>query len=237
LLSGHGLALIAIARRPGIRIREVARELGITERSAQDLVSDLATTGYIERIREGRRNRYVVLGDRHLQHPLVRDRFVSDLTRGLGARTDGAGVCEAVVLACSDFRIQPDIDELLVQQGLIDRAEILLWPGGGAALAGPDRNHLYGVLMEIIERRSLQRVVLIAHAGCDIPDTPTAVGSTPADSYRATRKWARRLASACATRLGFEPELWFTQAGRFSRVSVTPIPRRPADGRTKVATR
>jgi predicted transcriptional regulator of viral defense system len=82
--SNHGLALLAIARRPDLRIREVAAALGITERSAQGILSDLVAEGYLERVREGRRNRYVVREDRPLRHPTTRDHSVAELVRFLG---------------------------------------------------------------------------------------------------------------------------------------------------------
>ena len=49
---------------PGVRLRDIAGDLGITERSAYSIVSDLAEAGYIVKERDGRRNRY------HIQHHL-----------------------------------------------------------------------------------------------------------------------------------------------------------------------
>ena len=59
-LSNHGRALLCIARDPGARLRDVAADLGITERTAYGIVSDLAESGYIVKSKEGRRNRYEV---------------------------------------------------------------------------------------------------------------------------------------------------------------------------------
>lgn len=59
-LSNHAQTLIAIGTDPNARIREVAERLGITERSAQSIVNDLVTAGYLERERVGRRNTYRV---------------------------------------------------------------------------------------------------------------------------------------------------------------------------------
>jgi DNA-binding IclR family transcriptional regulator len=57
-LSNHGRALLCIARDPDARLRDVAADLGITERRAYGIVNDLSESGYIVKSREGRRNRY-----------------------------------------------------------------------------------------------------------------------------------------------------------------------------------
>jgi hypothetical protein len=59
-LTNHGKTLLLIASDSRIRMRDIARLLSITERAAQRIVADLARTSYIEREREGRRNRYSV---------------------------------------------------------------------------------------------------------------------------------------------------------------------------------
>lgn len=71
-LSNHGRALLCIARDPDVRLREIASDLGITERSAYALVSDLADAGYIMKERDGRRNRYLIEED--LPLPELTDR-------------------------------------------------------------------------------------------------------------------------------------------------------------------
>jgi DNA-binding MarR family transcriptional regulator len=78
-LTNHAQVLICIARDPGIRLREIGETVGITERAAHRLVSELATAGYISRERHGRRNRYTIHSHRPLPDPLGRDRTVSDL--------------------------------------------------------------------------------------------------------------------------------------------------------------
>jgi hypothetical protein len=52
--------LVCIAHDPGIRLREIAAAVGITERSAFAIVSDLTEAGYVVKRRDGRRNRYQV---------------------------------------------------------------------------------------------------------------------------------------------------------------------------------
>jgi hypothetical protein len=65
-LTNHGRALLCISHDPGVRIRDLALMLDITERSAQKIVSDLARGGYVTRQRVGRRNEYEV----HVERPL-----------------------------------------------------------------------------------------------------------------------------------------------------------------------
>lgn len=71
-LSNHGRALLCIARDPDVRLREIAADLGITERRAYALVSDLADGGYVVKERDGRRNRYRI--QEHLPLPEATDR-------------------------------------------------------------------------------------------------------------------------------------------------------------------
>jgi DNA-binding IclR family transcriptional regulator len=59
-LTNHGRALLCIANDPGVRLRDIAERLGITERTAFGIVTDLTTAGYVKKDREGRRNRYEI---------------------------------------------------------------------------------------------------------------------------------------------------------------------------------
>jgi DNA-binding transcriptional ArsR family regulator len=71
-LTNHGRALVCIAQNPDIRLREIATELGITERHAYAIVTDLTDAGYVVKEREGRRNRYQVQS--HMALPELPDR-------------------------------------------------------------------------------------------------------------------------------------------------------------------
>jgi DNA-binding transcriptional ArsR family regulator len=57
-LTQHARALVCIARDPGVRLREIADALGVTERRAFGIVRDLTEAGYVVKHRDGRRNRY-----------------------------------------------------------------------------------------------------------------------------------------------------------------------------------
>ncbi len=91
-LTNHARVLVCIAQDPGIRLREIGDEVGITERAAHRIVSELADAGYIARQREGRRNRYTVQAHLPLPDPVAREQKVGDLLAVLGAITsDGIG--------------------------------------------------------------------------------------------------------------------------------------------------
>jgi hypothetical protein len=79
LLTNHGNTLLLIARDPRIRIRDIAALLEITERAAQRIVADLVSTGYIDREREGRRNRYHVKSHLPLRLPFQRGLDIKSL--------------------------------------------------------------------------------------------------------------------------------------------------------------
>lgn len=64
---------------PDIVLRQVAVEVGITERAVQRIIQDLEGGGIIERERVGRRNRYTVLVDQPLRHPVEAHRNIGDL--------------------------------------------------------------------------------------------------------------------------------------------------------------
>jgi DNA-binding Lrp family transcriptional regulator len=77
--TNHGHVLLCISRDPTVRIRELAAQVGITERAAQRIMADLIDQGYVERIRFGRRNRYEVQTDLPLRHPLERTHRVGEV--------------------------------------------------------------------------------------------------------------------------------------------------------------
>ena len=80
-LSNHAHVLVALGRDPRARIRDIAEAVGITERAVLMVLADLEAEGIIERIREGRRNRYVLNLDVALRHPLESHRTVAQLLR------------------------------------------------------------------------------------------------------------------------------------------------------------
>lgn len=87
-LSNHSHVLICVARDPRLRLRDLADEVGITERAVQGIVNDLEAAGCIVRHREGRRNRYEIVADRPMRHRVERPHMVSDLLDAMVPRHD-----------------------------------------------------------------------------------------------------------------------------------------------------
>jgi len=87
-LTNHGKTLLLIAEDRRIRMRDIAHRLEITERATQRIVADLAKAGYIDREREGRRNRYSVRADVPLGLPIQRDVDIGSLLGVLVAHDD-----------------------------------------------------------------------------------------------------------------------------------------------------
>ena len=69
-LTNHSHVLVCIVRDPEIRLRDVAAQVGITERAAQRIVADLVEGGYLSSTKVGRRNRYNVHANLPLRHPV-----------------------------------------------------------------------------------------------------------------------------------------------------------------------
>lgn len=78
-LTNHSHVLICLARDPLLRLRDVAVEVGITERAVQRIVADLEEAGIITRTRDGRRNHYEVHRSVPLRHPVEAGCTVRDL--------------------------------------------------------------------------------------------------------------------------------------------------------------
>jgi len=80
-LTNHAQVLACIANDPGVLLREISERVGITERAAHRIVTELSGDGYIERERHGRRNRYTIQSGLPLPDRLGRTQLVSDLLR------------------------------------------------------------------------------------------------------------------------------------------------------------
>jgi DNA-binding IclR family transcriptional regulator len=83
-LTNHAHVLVALAREPNLRLRDVATQVGITERSAQTIVRDLVDAGYLRRRRVGRRNHYVINVRKPFRHPMEQRHQVGELLELLG---------------------------------------------------------------------------------------------------------------------------------------------------------
>jgi DNA-binding MarR family transcriptional regulator len=80
-LSNHGHVLVHLARFPDSKVREVAESVGITERSAQAILSDLEEAGYVTITRIGRRNSYKVNSGQKFRHPSEASKPISSLLK------------------------------------------------------------------------------------------------------------------------------------------------------------
>ena len=77
--TNHARALICIARDPGIRLKDLAVALSITERSAYAIVTELVDAGYVVKDKDGRRNRYRVESQLPLPESIARERTVGEV--------------------------------------------------------------------------------------------------------------------------------------------------------------
>jgi hypothetical protein len=90
-LTNHARVLLCIARDPGVRLREVAAGLGITERSAQAIVADLTAAGYVAKQKHGRRNRYQIQEHLPLPEPASQEPAIGDVLALLVGKHEAQG--------------------------------------------------------------------------------------------------------------------------------------------------
>jgi hypothetical protein len=228
LFSSHGLVLLSLARQPDQRLRDLADEVGLTERSVQAIVSDLVAGGYLERTRDGRRNRYLVRGDRSLGQPFATRAEVTDFIHAVvpGLRvTPSDTPRQAVVLACSDDRYQGPLRHLLAVEGILERAEVVLWPGGGSAVAGPAGPAILDALELVSASPAPARLMLVAHQDCRVPGAFLPPEADPVSMARAVVARRQRTAEIVWNRLGIEPEVWFLDKRGPTRVAVHRVAR------------
>lgn len=85
LLTKHAHVLLCVARDPHMRLRDIAECVGVTERSAQQLVCELEEDNFLTRRRVGRRNAYAVHTETRLPHSLEHDAKLAELLTALDA--------------------------------------------------------------------------------------------------------------------------------------------------------
>jgi hypothetical protein len=78
-LSAHARVLLCVAHDPGVRLRDIAASLDITERSAFGIITDLVDAGYVVKEKNGRRNRYHIQAHLPLPEPTGRERTVGEV--------------------------------------------------------------------------------------------------------------------------------------------------------------
>jgi predicted transcriptional regulator len=87
-VTNHAHVLACIATDPTLRMRDIAANVGITERTAAHIVSQLEQAGYLTKTRNGRRNQYEIHRELPLRHPQHQHRTVGELIRFLEARPE-----------------------------------------------------------------------------------------------------------------------------------------------------
>ena len=93
-LTNHAKALVCIARDPGVRLRDIAATLNITDRTAFGIVCDLIATGYVAKEKEGRRNRYRIQAHVPLGESVIREQTIGELLEVLAIeRAQGTWRC------------------------------------------------------------------------------------------------------------------------------------------------
>ena len=78
-LTNHARVLMCIAHDPGIRLRDIASTLDITERTAYGIVTDLTEGGYVVKEKDGRRNRYQIQAHVPLREPITQERTIGEV--------------------------------------------------------------------------------------------------------------------------------------------------------------
>lgn len=80
-LSNHGHVLVYLSRNAECLIKDIAADIGITERSAQMILGDLEDSGYISTSKVGRRNVYTLNSKMKFRHPAEANKPISALLR------------------------------------------------------------------------------------------------------------------------------------------------------------
>ncbi|HXY74839.1 MAG TPA: winged helix-turn-helix domain-containing protein [Dehalococcoidales bacterium] len=86
-LSNHGRVFEYIAKAPRSTTEAISRDVGLTQRGVQKIITELEDAGYIARRKEGRNNRYIVHPELPMRHNLERQHAVGDLLQALGCDT------------------------------------------------------------------------------------------------------------------------------------------------------
>jgi hypothetical protein len=123
-LTNHARVLLCVAHDPGARLRDIAASLGITERTAHGILTDLAEAGYVVKQKDGRRNRYQIEAHLPLREPASREPAIGEVLAVLLGSKDGqAG---PVGLAAADR----------IGGGPADGADVITARAGGPGVPG-----------------------------------------------------------------------------------------------------
>ena len=95
-LTNHGGVFAYLAKHPRATTREIAQEVGVTERAIQKVIFDLEADGYVVRKRVGRGNRYKIHPELPMRHPMEGEHAVGNLLLGLGCDLQKLGQQQGV---------------------------------------------------------------------------------------------------------------------------------------------
>ena len=82
--------LLCIAHDPGVRLRDIAAQVGITERTAYAIVTDLTEAGYVVKQKDSRRNRYQIQAHLPLPETDSRESTIGEILALLTGADDEA---------------------------------------------------------------------------------------------------------------------------------------------------
>jgi DNA-binding MarR family transcriptional regulator len=77
--TNHAHVLIVLKMYPNMVLREIAFQVGITERGVQKIIAELEDEGFIKKLRVGRQNKYKLTLNHPLRHPIEKHRTVADI--------------------------------------------------------------------------------------------------------------------------------------------------------------
>ena len=84
--SNYAHVLVCLAETPDARLRDVAERVGITERTALRMVTQLEQSDILMRLKEGRRNSYIINPSERLRHPIEEHCTVGELLKTILSR-------------------------------------------------------------------------------------------------------------------------------------------------------
>jgi len=84
--SNYAHVIVCLAQNPDARLRDVAERVGITERTALRLITQLEQSGILMRLKEGRRNSYIINPSERLRHPIEEHCTVGELLKTILSR-------------------------------------------------------------------------------------------------------------------------------------------------------
>ena len=102
-LTKHGRVLLCIAHDPDVRLRDIAASVGITERSAYSIVTDLTAAGYTVKRKDGRRNRYQIQAHLPLPEPTSQEPAIGEVLALLAGAIGALAMAPGAFAATEDY--------------------------------------------------------------------------------------------------------------------------------------